>query len=449
VASIQKRPDGRWRARYRDPSGRERAKHFTRKVDAERFLTTVEASKLRGAYVDPSDRTTVAEYARRWAAGRPHRATTARRMDAQIRNHIEGTALGGRRLASVLPSDVQAWVTDRSRILAPSSLRQQVTMLRAIFSAAAGDRLIGSSPFVRISVPRAEAERVVPLTVDQVRVLADAVPPRCQAMVLTQAGLGLRLGELLALRAVDVDFLRRTVRVEHQLEERTRARVEPKTPRSRRTIPLPAFVGEALAEHMREDPPLHDGTLFYGERSGRPFDHAHYATRIFGRAVARLAPAGDVLAAFGDDATARPAVLAARLDERWRDRYAGWRPGQVTAVLELLGVEAGAERDVARAHVAQALDERGAFPAGITTHDLRHHYASVLLAGGESVVAVAERLGHEDASEVLSTYGHLMPDSEDRTRKVVDAAWSTGGPGLLRVAAGGSRADSTRTEGVP
>ena len=40
MASIKKRPDGRWRARYRDPDGRERAKHFARKVDAERFLRT-------------------------------------------------------------------------------------------------------------------------------------------------------------------------------------------------------------------------------------------------------------------------------------------------------------------------------------------------------------------------------------------------------------------------
>lgn len=62
-------------------------------------------------------------------------------------------------------------------------------------------------------------------------------------------------------------------------------------------------------------------------------------------------------------------------------------------------------------------------PTDTTSHDLRHHYASVL-AAGESVVAVAERLGHDDASLVLSVYGHLMPDSEDRTRKAVDAAWS-------------------------
>jgi integrase len=58
-----------------------------------------------------------------------------------------------------------------------------------------------------------------------------------------------------------------------------------------------------------------------------------------------------------------------------------------------------------------------------TTHDVRHHYASVLLAAGESVAAVAERLGHENTTLVLPTYGHLRPDSEDRTRKAVDDAW--------------------------
>ena len=60
---------------------------------------------------------------------------------------------------------------------------------------------------------------------------------------------------------------------------------------------------------------------------------------------------------------------------------------------------------------------------GTTSHDLRHHFASLLLAAGGSVVAVAERLGYEDAGLVLSTYGHLMPDSEDRTRRAIDAAW--------------------------
>ena len=72
--------------------------------------------------------------------------------------------------------------------------------------------------------------------------------------------------------------------------------------------------------------------------------------------------------------------------------------------------------------------ESAGLPAGVTSHDLRHHYASVLLAAGESVVAVAERLGHENATLVLKTYGHLMPDSEDRTRPAIDTVWSSDGP---------------------
>ena len=72
----------------------------------------------------------------------------------------------------------------------------------------------------------------------------------------------------------------------------------------------------------------------------------------------------------------------------------------------------------------KAASQRAGLPVGTTSHDLRHHYASVLLAAGESVVAVAERLGHENATLVLKTYGHLMPDSEDRTRRAVDEAWS-------------------------
>jgi integrase len=98
--------------------------------------------------------------------------------------------------------------------------------------------------------------------VAQVRTLAEAVPEQCRAMVITQAGLGLRAAELLALRVQDVDFLRRTVRVEWQTSPDGKRRVPPKTPRSRRTIPLPGVVTEALAAHIAEYPPADDGSLF-------------------------------------------------------------------------------------------------------------------------------------------------------------------------------------------
>ena len=53
MASIKKRDNGKWRARYRDDAGKEHARHFERKVDAQRWLDAVTASVVRGDYVDP------------------------------------------------------------------------------------------------------------------------------------------------------------------------------------------------------------------------------------------------------------------------------------------------------------------------------------------------------------------------------------------------------------
>ena len=55
-------------------------------------------------------------------------------------------------------------------------------------------------------------------------------------------------------------------------------------------------------------------------------------------------------------------------------------------------------------------------------HDLRHHYASVLIAGGCSVKVVQKALGHAKASETLDTYSHLFPDGDDLTRAAVETA---------------------------
>lgn len=62
-------------------------------------------------------------------------------------------------------------------------------------------------------------------------------------------------------------------------------------------------------------------------------------------------------------------------------------------------------------------------PTGTTFHDLRHFYASLLIAHGCSVKAVQKRLGHQSALETLDTYSHLWPDSDDQTREAVDAAF--------------------------
>lgn len=55
--------------------------------------------------------------------------------------------------------------------------------------------------------------------------------------------------------------------------------------------------------------------------------------------------------------------------------------------------------------------------SGIRLHDLRHFYASGLIAAGCDVVTVQRALGHAKATTTLETYSHLWPSAEDKTRK--------------------------------
>ena len=84
------------------------------------------------------------------------------------------------------------------------------------------------------------------------------------------------------------------------------------------------------------------------------------------------------------------------------------------------------DQDYYRRRVFGKAVAKAGLPASTTSHDLRHHFASVLLAAGESVVAVAEWLGHDNATLILTVYGHLMPHAEDRMRRAIDTAYGVG-----------------------
>jgi integrase len=53
-------------------------------------------------------------------------------------------------------------------------------------------------------------------------------------------------------------------------------------------------------------------------------------------------------------------------------------------------------------------------------HQLRHYYASVMLAGGVSIKELAEYLGLADPAFTLRVYAHLLPSSHDRARTVIN-----------------------------
>lgn len=73
---------------------------------------------------------------------------------------------------------------------------------------------------------------------------------------------------------------------------------------------------------------------------------------------------------------------------------------------------------------------------GFRVHDLRHYFASLLIAGGLDVKVVQARLRHASAKTTLDVYGHMWPDKDEFARAAVAAVFTD------RLA---TRADSLRT----
>jgi integrase len=70
-----------------------------------------------------------------------------------------------------------------------------------------------------------------------------------------------------------------------------------------------------------------------------------------------------------------------------------------------------------------AVSEAG-LAEGTRFHDLRHFYASTLIAAGLHPKVIQERLGHATIAETMDTYGHLFPDTSEQGRGAVDAMFA-------------------------
>ncbi len=113
--------------------------------------------------------------------------------------------------------------------------------------------------------------------------LADAMPDHVQAAVYVAAWSGLRYGELFALARRHVDLDAGTLRVERALTSDADVHGPTKTAGSVRTVNLPGFVVEVLAEHIDRHTGRSPDALVFSSPDGNPIDSANL-TRMFSRA---------------------------------------------------------------------------------------------------------------------------------------------------------------------
>lgn len=246
MASIQKRPDGKWRARYRDDYSQEHAKHFKLKRDAQEWLDAQTASLVNGMHVTPRNaRTTVAEWCQTWLAGYgTRRASTVKQARVHIAHIV--AEFGPLPVGAVRPSQVKSWTARlREEGLAESTVYAVHSRLAQIMGDAVHDGLIPRSPCSRRTSPPRAKQRPFVATTEQVWALHDAMPEHLRAAVLLGAFAGLRTAEACGLRVTDVDFLRGVIHPAVQYP------AEPlKTETSRTPIPIPRSLAEQLAAHV-------------------------------------------------------------------------------------------------------------------------------------------------------------------------------------------------------
>lgn len=279
MASIDKRPGGTWRARWREyPGGPQKTKAFARKVDAERWLTKVRHDLLTGVYVAPeAGRVTLEEYYRAWLArmAPTWRVATLAAVAVSFEKHVL-PVLGERPLSAVRRADVEALCA--ALPLAPSTVAVVAQHVGQLFRAAVEDGLVVRNPAARARLPRNDPAKPQPVPLEVVARIEAALPDWLRVAVPLGLGAGLRQGEASGLTVDRVHFLRRTLRVDRQLIDRNVPEpvlTPPKTESSNRTVPLAGFVVDALGAHLAAFP-AGAGELVLRTPDGRPVDSGRF-----------------------------------------------------------------------------------------------------------------------------------------------------------------------------
>lgn len=256
--SIYKRKDGRWAGvinlGYQDGKLKRKTFYGETREEVRGKLVAALSDQQKGLPVI-TERQTVAEFLEKWLAdvSRPSvRPKTYRFYCDHIRLHIK-PALGKKQIEKLTPANVQHFVNDKLQSgLSPQTIRHIIATLRAALSIAVRWQLVYRNVAALVTLPRIQKQEMKIFTPEQAKAFLESVKGhRLEALFIMALTLGLRRGELLGLHWSDVDFDAATLRVNYGLQrfDGKLHLVEPKTEKSRRVLPLPALLIDALRVH--------------------------------------------------------------------------------------------------------------------------------------------------------------------------------------------------------
>lgn len=330
---------------------------FTVKREAERFALNVENAKASGDTTKPMARATKTFREVATASLEASRARLKPGTVLQYEHILEKRLLprfGSRRISAIAGEDVEKWVGDLvAEGLAPNSVHNYYVLLNKTLRYALRHRLIPFNPADGVELPknvRSEDFAPVFLTAKQVGALADEMTAPLNTLTRFAAYTGLRAAEIAGLRVRDINLAAGHVEVRQTMKWMNKEwkAGTPKSARSTRNVPL---VHSGLKTELRM-------LLLAHPNSGDP----------------------DAL--FWPGRHAHSHVLD----------YS--QPMNVGSVLR---------------YYLRPAAERAGLPTRIRFHDLRHTFASLMLAAGFKPYEVSRWMGHASVSTTDGIYGHLYP----------------------------------------
>jgi integrase len=271
-----------WSAR----EGKRRFKTFATLAEAKAWRAEAQVA-LRSGMMRAGSSVTLHEAAEAWLEGVKSGAIRNRSGHAYKPSAIRGyktalltrvlPALGGLRLSEIRRVDLQDFA-DRlcADGLDPSTVRNALMPLRAIFRRAVARGEVAVNPTSGLELPAMEGARDRIASPGEAADLLAALPEPDRALWATAMYAGLRRGELLALRWEDVDLAGGVIHVERSWDAKEGA-VGPKSRAGRRTVPIPAALRDHLVEHKLRSG-RHVGLVF-GTSYAQPFTPSNVRKR--------------------------------------------------------------------------------------------------------------------------------------------------------------------------
>lgn len=319
-------------ARWRHPTdaSTKRERSFATKREAKAWMAIQDADAQRGIWTDPNlGRESFAAIAAEWQASRQRTGPKTRAGHDSILGRHLIPEFGPRRLATIDAADIQKWVNALSAKRAPNTVHNCFAVLRLVMDFAVRRRYIPVNPCLSVERPsKRRRVRITALTHAQVRALAGNMPTeRDRVAVLTAAYMGLRSGELWALRRSDVNLLRRELVVDEAIKELPKTQTErlpegyerlspslvigPTKTHATRKLSIPSFLADELAVFI--EPGSAQGFIFT-DSDGGPVRHTNFYKRVFAPiAVIRFHDLRHTCAALLIEQGAHPAAIQQHL----------------------------------------------------------------------------------------------------------------------------------------